>query len=306
MGEEVFLLPATAPGPDFFTASTAVGGTLPPASPPSPTAAAPRQPPPAGRAVPSPAGARALSGATPGLYQGTAHVADCDVGRQVAHLAADPVRAGAFAATAGVPRTRLPRHLRALTPVVLRTDTRVTSHAYHDRQVAAYQAVLQAGTAVLVDDRGVPRVRCACGNPLGPPSSDRGVGVRGTAWPGYRPDQVVVVTPAPRAVTGLTIVDVRTGAWIERRTGDDVRRDRVVPAPARTTARPRPPAVGPEQAGATPTGSPPTAPPFAADPPGTPRAEGGTTSPPGIPSGTPRAEGGTTSPPGDPSGTPGA
>ncbi|PZT71125.1 hypothetical protein DN402_02310 [Streptomyces sp. SW4] len=49
---------------------------------------------------------------------------------------------------------------------MLRADTRVTGHGLRGGRPVGGQAVLQAGTAVLVDDRGVPRVRCAGGNPL--------------------------------------------------------------------------------------------------------------------------------------------
>ncbi|MET9452997.1 DUF6777 domain-containing protein [Streptomyces cinerochromogenes] len=182
---------------------------------------------------------RSLSGATPGLYRGTPRIAGCDVERHVRYLTADEARAGAFAQAAGVPRSALAGYLRRLTPVVLGADTRVTSHAYRDGRAARYQAVLQAGTAVLVDDRGMPRVRCACGNPLEPPAPTRGgAGARGTPWAGYRPNQVVVVTPAPRPVTSITLVDTAQRTWIERRIGPDVRRDRVVPPPAWATATP--------------------------------------------------------------------
>ena len=57
-------------------------------------------------------------------------------------------------------------HLSRLTPLVLRTDTVVTNHGYIDGAGDAFTSVLQAGTAVLVDDYGVPAVRCYCGNPL--------------------------------------------------------------------------------------------------------------------------------------------
>ncbi len=88
----------------------------------------------------------------------------------------------------------------------------------------------------------MPRCAAACGNPLKPPAPTRGgAGARGTPWAGYRPNQVVVVTPAPRAVPSITIVDAATRTWIERRVGPDVRRDRVVPPPAGPPpARPRP------------------------------------------------------------------
>ncbi|OIJ86674.1 DUF6777 domain-containing protein [Streptomyces monashensis] len=196
---------------------------------------------PAGPAVLPLRAVRSLSGATPGLYGGTAHVSGCDVERQIAYLGADRDRAGAFARAQGISAPALPGYLRGLAPVLLRADTRVTGHGYRDGQDAAYQAVLQAGTAVLVDDRGMPRLRCACGNPLGPPAPGRGgLGARGLSWPAYRPDQVVAVTPAPRAVASLTIVDVLTRTWIERRIGHDVRRDQVVPAPASSATGLRP------------------------------------------------------------------
>ncbi|MFJ9815174.1 DUF6777 domain-containing protein [Streptomyces sp. NPDC101151] len=220
----VFLLPATAPGPDPFIDSTAA------------TPSATRVSPSAQLADPTPApphSMRALSGATPGLYGGTAHVAGCDVERQISRLTTVRVKGDAFARTAGISRAALPGYLRGLTPVVLRVDTSVTNHAYRDGRASDFQSVLQAGTAVLVDDRGVPRVRCACGNPLAPPQPPPGApGTRGTAWSGYRPTGVIVVTPAPQRVTAFTIIDGRTRTWIERRLGHDVRRDRVVPPPA--------------------------------------------------------------------------
>ncbi|MGH3907098.1 MAG: DUF6777 domain-containing protein, partial [Pseudonocardiaceae bacterium] len=42
-------------------------------------------------------------------------------------------------------------------------DTRVTNHGYRDGKATDRQAVLQAGTAVLVDEKGRPRVKCGCG-----------------------------------------------------------------------------------------------------------------------------------------------
>ncbi|MEV5101759.1 DUF6777 domain-containing protein [Streptomyces massasporeus] len=230
-GGELFLLPAAAPGPDPFTDSTALT-----AATPSP---APRTSPRTDRA--SAAGPRFLSGGTPGLYGGTERTGSCDIGRQVGHLVRDPARGRAFAEAVGISPVALPDHVRALTPVVLRADTRVTGHGFRAGRITRYQSVLQAGTAVLVDDRGLPRVRCACGNPLGPPAESPGTPViRGTPWPGYRPGRVIAVTPAPRAVTGFTIIDVTAWTWIERRTGHDVRHDRALPPPALVTDSPDP------------------------------------------------------------------
>ncbi|MFF9118625.1 DUF6777 domain-containing protein [Streptomyces massasporeus] len=229
-GGELLLLPAAAPGPDPFTDSTALT-----AATPSP---ATRTPPRTDRASIA-GGPRVLSGGTPGLYGGTEATGSCDIGRQVGHLVRDPARGRAFAEVVGISPAALPDHVRALTPVVLRADTRVTGHGFRAGRITRYQSVLQAGTAVLVDDRGLPRVRCACGNPLGPPAESRGTPVtRGTPWPGYRPGRVIAVTPAPRAVTGFTIIDVTTRTWIERRTGHDVRHDRALPPPAARVTEP--------------------------------------------------------------------
>ncbi|MFJ5775607.1 DUF6777 domain-containing protein [Streptomyces sp. NPDC093094] len=228
-GGGVVLQPAGVRGPDPFTPSTDI-----PSPQPSPVPSPPRRQ----AAVAAP---RSVSGTTPGLYAGTPRTGSCDVRRQIGHLTADPARAGAFAAVEGVAPRDLPGYLRGLTPVVLRADTRVGNHGYKDGRATGYQAVLQAGTAVLVDTRGVPRVRCACGNPLLPPAGSGPAAVtEGTSWSGYRPAEVVVVTPAPRAVTGITIVDIAGRTWIERRCGHDTRHDRSVPPPAWATRPPAP------------------------------------------------------------------
>ncbi|MEU3535059.1 DUF6777 domain-containing protein [Streptomyces murinus] len=247
LGEEVFLQPAAEQGPNPFTASMATGPARTGTPRPAGTGrTADVSAPPAGLAVAPLAAARALSGGTPGLYSGSVRVSGCDVERQIAGLTADSARRDAFAHVAGVSPADLPGYLRALTPVLLRADTRVTNHGYQGGQTAGYQAVLQAGTAVLVDNRGVPRVRCACGNPLRPPEEARGgVGARGTAWSGYRPNQVIVVTPAPQTIGSLTLLDAGTNTWIERRIGPDVRNDHLVAPPAvADTAPPDPGLTG--------------------------------------------------------------
>ncbi|MGW5496312.1 DUF6777 domain-containing protein [Streptomyces olivaceoviridis] len=275
-GELVVLEAAADRGPDPFTEPTDTGTPRPE----SPRGTA-RVPP--GEVEAPLRAARTVSGATPGLYRGTPHVAACDVERHIGRLVADGARADAFAQAAGVTRSALPGYLRGLTPVVLGGDTRVTNHAYRDGRAARYQAVLQAGTAVLVDDRGLPRVRCACGNPLKPPAPTRGgAGARGTPWAGYQPNQVIVVAPAPRAVTSITIMDAVTRAWIERRVGPDVRRDRVVAPPATAAASPVP--SGPADAGPSVTGRPSpreSGPAASKSPSGTPSSPSGSAVPDG-------------------------
>ncbi|QGZ52006.1 hypothetical protein GPZ77_29840 [Streptomyces sp. QHH-9511] len=209
--QEVFLQPVAAQGPDPFTESTAKAGA-PPATPPSGTATA--------------ATNHEVTGSTPGLYGGTHSATSCDVERQVALLTADAPKARAFAEGAGIPEADLADWLRGLTPVVLRADTRVTNHGYSGGRATAYQSVLQAGTAVLVDRYGAPRVRCACGNPLRSPSAGRGAAQSGKPWSGYHPDRVVVIRPTATVVNSLVIVDVVDHTWIERRTGTDGDQDR--------------------------------------------------------------------------------
>ncbi|MET7473611.1 DUF6777 domain-containing protein [Streptomyces sp. NPDC005648] len=230
---EVFLQPAAARGPDPFTDSTAT----------SPAGRSPATPSPAARATPVGASraVRSVSGSTPGLYGGTERVGSCDVNRQIDYLTSDPSKARAFARAEGISEASVPDYLRGLAPVALRADTRVTNHGFRDGGLTTFQSVLQAGTAVLVDGRGVPRVRCACGNPLRPPVAAQGThGVNGRPWSGYRPTEVIVVTPAPQVVTHITIVDVVGNTWIERPIGHDVHHDHVVPPPERPKPKPTP------------------------------------------------------------------
>ncbi|MFJ8533990.1 DUF6777 domain-containing protein [Streptomyces sp. NPDC093591] len=229
---EVLLQPAAAQGPDPFMDSTATSTVTP-----SPVTRTPRP------AHPGRAGLRTLSGETPGLYGGTRGAGSCDVQRQIDRLTADRARGRVFAQAAGVPQASIPGYLRALTSVVLRADTRVTNHGYRDGMGKGFQSVLQAGTAVLVDSRGVPRVRCACGNPLAPPVGLRGgPGTGGRAWSGYRPDQVIVVTPTTRLITDITIIDLADHTWIERPTGHRGHdRDHAVRPPKPVTPTPVPP-----------------------------------------------------------------
>ncbi|WP_406375396.1 hypothetical protein OG788_37245 [Streptomyces sp. NBC_00647] len=230
-GGEVFLQPLEAAGPDPFTASTVT-----PAATGPPVTRTPQSPPTGTD------GPRSFSGATPGLYGGTRNAGSCDIDQQVRLLDADRGRARAFAEASGISPGSVPDYLRGLTPVVLRADTRVTNHGFGNGQATGFQAVLQVGTAVLVDNRGVPRVRCACGNPLNRPIAlDGDPGTRGRPWSGYRPARVVVVTPAPVVITDITIIDVDDHAWIERPVGQGGHRhDHVVAPPDSGTVPPRP------------------------------------------------------------------
>ncbi|MFF0484457.1 DUF6777 domain-containing protein [Streptomyces sp. NPDC004435] len=220
---EVFLQNTSASGPDPFTASTARTDSA------SGTASLPPRTGAAETATPQ------VSGSTPGLYGGTRATASCDVEQQVRYLSAEPAKNAAFAEVLGLEPNAVPGYLRSLTPLQLRVDTRVTNHGYKDGAATSYQAVLQAGTAVLVDGRGVPRVRCACGNPLTEPVAQQQPRTTGTPWPGYDASQVVVVAPSVTVVNVFVVYDPEDDAWFARKHGDTGRQDKPTPPPPRPT-----------------------------------------------------------------------
>ncbi|MGW0367288.1 DUF6777 domain-containing protein, partial [Streptomyces sp. NPDC003034] len=186
-GGEVFLQAASAAGPDPFTPSTAAVSEeveVAPATTGKPKAAT--------------SGTRTLevNGAHPGLYGGTRNVASCDVEKQIKFLTQHPDKGKAFAAPLKIRQSDIPSYLRSLTPVRLSWDTRVTNHGYKSGAPTSYQAVLQAGTPVLVDERAVPRVRCACGNPLAPPVAVQGKQTySGKEWSSFQSTDLVAVKP---------------------------------------------------------------------------------------------------------------
>ncbi|MEU3776106.1 DUF6777 domain-containing protein [Streptomyces sp. NPDC032472] len=252
--QDVQLQPVATAGPDPFTASSATAESAP-VQPPLPNAT--------GRGI------RTVGAATPGLYGGARGLGSCDVEQQLRALTAEDGKAAAFARAAGVEQAKLPEFLRGLTPVVLRADTRVTSHGFRDGSAHAFQAVLQAGSAVLVDGYGMPRVRCACGNPLLAPRAPKGSPVlKGEQWSGYQANQVIVIEPTPHPVGSLVIANTADNTWIERTIGDAGARDRTPQAlPAH------------DPADGIPTGSPSSVAPAPARPPGPPGSVPGSAAP---------------------------
>ncbi|MFJ1753464.1 DUF6777 domain-containing protein [Kitasatospora sp. NPDC088134] len=209
--KNVALQPVAAVGQEPFTGSVAnAAATI------SPSAAAPGS----GGATASSAAASGgtVSGGEPGLYGGTREVASCDVPKLSSYLTSNSDKARAWAGVEGIDSSQIDSYLHGLTPVLLRQDTRVTNHGFANGQATPYQAVLQSGTAVLVDNHGVPRVRCACGNPLLPPSGTGGT-YSGTAWSSFHADGVVTVQPAPAPVTQIVLVDQSTGHQFGRPVG---------------------------------------------------------------------------------------
>ncbi|MDZ7578057.1 MAG: DUF6777 domain-containing protein [Candidatus Nanopelagicales bacterium] len=196
---EVFLSAASDPGADPFTPSAAN---------PSVTLGA------ASSATPSPAASgdvQSVTGTSPRVYAGSSTKTPCDKKKIKDSLGADAAKRAAWAGVIGIGTSDVDAYLKGAAAVVLRSDTRVTNHALTNGQARPFQAVLQAGTAVLVDSTGVPRVRCACGNPLAPPTAvTEQVEYTGTPWSGFDPGILVVIVPGPPQ-RELIVVDVDDG-----------------------------------------------------------------------------------------------
>jgi hypothetical protein len=211
--EEIFLEPIAAVGRDPFTESTAA---------PAPTSTiagqtvvtvdAPPGAPPSTAPVFGPqGGTRDISGGTPGLYGGTGSQDTCDKQRLIDFLRANPDKREAWGAVQGVGSDDVASYIDRLTPVLLRSDTRVTNHGYREGNATPKQSVLQAGTAVLIDEYGVPRARCACGNPLVLPRGVPTPRYTGDEWSGFEPANVTVIQQNTTALSDFTLVDVTTG-----------------------------------------------------------------------------------------------
>lgn len=192
-GGEVFLEPAREAGADPFTADVSRQAPTPPALAPASTES----------------GIESRPGTAAELYGGSGELGVCDKAALSRFLAEDDEKREAWAAVLGITPAddvEVSRYIEGLAAVVLRADTRVTNHGYTDGAATPRQAVLQAGTAVLVDRFGVPRVRCACGNPLLEPiAAADSVNYVGDAWDGFSPTGLLVVTPA-EPVKSLTVI----------------------------------------------------------------------------------------------------
>ncbi|MEU0244350.1 DUF6777 domain-containing protein [Streptomyces sp. NPDC006235] len=190
-------------------------------------------------------------GDTPGLYGGTKQPGICDVERLKRFLTAprNDRRARVWAAALDLRKNEIPGYLDRLTPVLLRHDTLALNHDYKKGKAVPFRALLQAGIALLVDQHGLPSVKCSCGNPLRPFEGDTSritvtFGDGNEKWQGYDRAEVVVVRPAPRKLERIALVDVQDpGRGIERPVGTigeadagfDATERRAVPRVAGTT-----------------------------------------------------------------------
>ena len=106
-----------------------------------------------------------------GPFGGTGSDLVCDRNLLIRSLKADPAKLRAWAEVRGITPTykAVAKYIAKLHPVTLTRDTPITNHSFVNGHVTSFQAILAAGTAVLVDQYGTPVARCRCGNPLTPP-----------------------------------------------------------------------------------------------------------------------------------------
>ncbi len=220
--DELYLEPAGDPGIDPFTTSVAQTEPLAEVRP-LPVQHAP----PEERDGAEDAGGRPITRVTGveatrnGLYGGTRDRGSCDVEALITFLDQNDDKAAAFARVQNIDPQDLPGYLRGLTAVVLRTDTLVVNHGFRDGRATPRQAVLQAGTAVLVDRFGIPRVKCECGNPLLPPRApDAQPTLSGSRWATFDITQIVTIVNVQEVtINEFVLIDVITGEGFKRQPG---------------------------------------------------------------------------------------
>ncbi|HEY6396561.1 MAG TPA: DUF6777 domain-containing protein, partial [Solirubrobacteraceae bacterium] len=171
--------------------------------------------PPAAASTSS-AGLVSYTGSLPGLYGGTRNYSSCNKPQLVSFLQQNPAKATAWATTLGIQTTQISHFVSGLTDVVLRTDTRVTNHGYVNGVADPIQSVLEAGTAVLVDQYGRPVVKCYCGNPLTPPVLYSSPVYTGPLWVGFSTTNITIIQQSVTIINQFTLYDPSTGMEFKR------------------------------------------------------------------------------------------
>jgi hypothetical protein len=195
---------------------------------------------------------RAVRGDLPDLYGGARGQSPCDTGLMTSSLGQNPDRGQAWASTFNITVGQIPAFISELTPVVLRTDTRVTNHGFANGQASPYQAVLEAGTAVLVNNFGVPVVRCGGGNPLLEPVAMTSTRYSGQPWKSFTIGAVTVIRPSDKPLDSFILYDASTGGSFARPLGGGGPTDFPDPRVPNTSTMARPPLETQTQAPAPP------------------------------------------------------
>lgn len=151
----------------------------------------------------APAGSPARDGVSFQVAASTDGRATCDPEKLISYLAGDQRASEAWVRALNYDRTlswsggsrietqQIPAYIHELTPRLLAEDLRVTNYQFTNGVALPVQSILEKGTAILVDAKGIARVRCACGNPLTPMVQLKVPPVyRGQPWPNFRPQRV--------------------------------------------------------------------------------------------------------------------
>ena len=189
------------------------------------------------------------SGATPGLYGGTLKKASCNPQQLVSFLHTHPGKAAAWAGVFGIRPADIPGYVAGLTSAVLRSDTAITNHGYIDGHITSFPAVLEAGTAVLIDRYGQPVTKCFCGNPLTKPMAYTQATYTGKRWPSFSATSVTYIQKTTTPEISFTLVNPVTGDAFRRAPSRSSSADQplATPPPGPSTA----PATGSSTAPAT-------------------------------------------------------
>jgi uncharacterized protein DUF6777 len=202
-GSEVAAEPVSHAGANPFT--PAVGKDEGDVKPPS--------------AAVSSGGPSSYAGSLPGLYGGTRNYATCNAEKLIVFLERNPSKARAWADTLAISTSSIRSYVSDLTPVTLRTDTRVTNHGFVGGRANPIQAVLQAGTAVFVNSYGEPVIKCYCGNPLTPPVRYTEPVYVGPRWVDFAPSHITIINQSTTIIKNFTLYDLRSGKTFTRRAG---------------------------------------------------------------------------------------
>lgn len=193
-------------------------------------------PPPA--AASTSGGLTTYVASTPGLYGGTRNISVCDARQLVSFLQQNQSKATAWAGVLGIQTSQISSYVDQLTPVLLRTDTRVTNHGYADGQATTLQSVLEAGTAVLVDQYGRPTVKCYCGNPLTPPQLLTSPVYTGTLWTGFSTSSITIIQQSTTIINQFILYDPNTGKLYPQTPGINGKSGPYQGTPSATPAKP--------------------------------------------------------------------
>ena len=186
-----------------------------------------------------------VPGGQVGLYGGTLDLGSCDRTQLVGFLQGNPDKGAAWAGVQGIEPADIEPFVLGLTALILRSDTLVTNHGYRDGAATSFTSVLQAGTAVLINDHGLPVVRCYCGNPLTPPPALTNPVYDGPSWQWWQPASITVIVVSVEVIEEFTVIDLATGKEFIRPAGTAGPRDTPAEAPTTAPTTTAPPTTAP-------------------------------------------------------------